>query len=670
MGVPTKNEQAEKERAPSRLDAAPFVVTLVAVGLFSFLAGGYILLLSSPVAIVYLLIAAVWVVLLRGPSRPPLLYLSALAALGLFVAWAGLSVLWSIGPDLSWGAFNLAAFYLAAAAIVGLTPAQHLHVKLVGYGFLTLIVAVSVYALLGKMLPETVTHAHRYARLSSPVGYWNVLALLIAMGLPIALAAAGSGSVRTAWRVLAAAAGVPLCLAFFFAFSRGGWLALAVMLVVFFSLSPKRLSSFASLVAIAAPSAAVVWLIRSRETLFASTTDAVQRSQDGHALLRWTLVALAMTATAQLLIAIAQRRVRWPRSWYLLMGGAVLVALIVAASIGSYRVVESRGGADWVHERARSFFADTGAGNSAERLTSVNTGRVPLWREALRQSEHLRWGGAGAGTFPLTHYRFRTDQSIARHAHSQWLNVLSEVGIVGLALFTTGVALTLAAAIRNPFAGRKDPARPLVAALQAGLVAFVVHISWDWDWDMAAAGTVFFLFAGTCASYLAGSTAGPCAVGAAQVDEAANPAPGHGGRCLPLRAGAALALVLLAASWTFPYLSEREKDAALTASADQRLQDALEHTRAAARLNVLAVDPLINEAKLLQQLGRNREALEVLSTASLLQPDNHAVHHQLGLLYLNAFGQKEQAAAALERALSLNPMDRDIRFELMLARKG
>ena len=37
-------------------------------------------------------------------------------------------------------------------------------------------VAVGVYAFLGKVVPDVVTHAHTYARLDSPVGYWNVLA--------------------------------------------------------------------------------------------------------------------------------------------------------------------------------------------------------------------------------------------------------------------------------------------------------------------------------------------------------------------------------------------------------------------------------------------------------------------------------------------------------------
>src|SRR5665811_1635924 len=89
----------------------------------------------------------------------------------------------------------------------------------------------------------------------------------------------------------------------------------------------------------------------------------------------------------------------------------------------------------------------------------------------------------------------------------RWFNVLSELGTVGLGLFAAAMALFVVAAVRNPFTDRRDPLRPLLVALQAGVVAFVVHISWDWDWDMAAIGTVFFLFAAACSSYLATRTA-------------------------------------------------------------------------------------------------------------------------------------------------------------------
>jgi tetratricopeptide (TPR) repeat protein len=665
-------------RAPRRLrDAAPFAITLVFAGLFSFLSGGYIFTRSAPLAVVYLLLAAVWVWFLTRRSRPSLLYLVALAVFGLFVAWTGLSIAWSFGPDLSWMAFDLAALYLAVAAVLGLTPAGGLQLRVAGYGFLAVALAVGVYAFLGKVTPEVVTHAHTYARLDSPVGYWNVLALMMVMGLAVALALAGDRHSHLAWRVLAAAAAVPLCLTFFFTLSRGGWVVLVVTLVVYFALATTRLASFASLIAIVAPVAVVLWRLRDLGTLYTATADDALRTLQGHTLLRWSLGALLVAVVAQALLALVQDAVPWPRWLRVAAGAAVLVVLVAGVGGGSYRFLESRGGTAWVKDRVQTFISgtdETGAGEGTSRLISLNTGRPPLWREALQQSRSHRLSGAGAGTFVFTHDRFRDAGGDVKHAHSQWFNVLSELGVVGLCLFAAAMALFIAAAVRNPFSDRRDPLRSLVVALQAGMVAFVVHISWDWDWDMAAIGTVFFLFAAACSSYLA--TRGSdrrrqAAVAAAEVSSTpaeVSPAPPGRRRAAawPARTVATLALVLLAVSWLVPYLAARDASAALAAAGDGDTTVALSRARRAARLDPLAVDPLITESLVLQQQGRNGEALATLEKAARLQPDNYEVHYQQGVLLLQAFGRKKAAVAELRRALALNPLDDASRFELEL----
>ncbi|MCX6364171.1 MAG: O-antigen ligase family protein [Actinobacteria bacterium] len=672
-------------RAPGRLsDAAPFAITLICAGLLSFLSGGYIFTRSAPLAVVYLLLAAVWVWCLRRRSRPSLLYLASLAVFGLFVVWAGLSVSWSFGPDLSWIAFDLAALYLAVAAVLGLTPVRGLQLRTAGYGFMAVAVAVGVYAFLGKVAPEVVTHAHRYARLDSPVGYWNVLALMMVMGLVVALALGGDRTAHPAWRVLAAAAAVPLSFAFFFTLSRGGWVVLAVTLVLYFGFTTTRLASFATLVAVAAPVAAVLWRVRGLGTLFTATSDDALRTLQGHTLLRWSVAALLVAMGTQAVIILVQRAVPWPRWLRVAAGAAVVLVLVAGGGGGSWRFVESRGGSAWVRDRVQTFILGTDMTDSGEgtgRLISLNTGRPPLWREALEQSRSHRLRGTGAGTFVFTDHRFREDGHVVKNAHSQWFNVLSELGVVGFGLFTAAMVMFIAAAVRNPFADRRDPLRPLLVALQAGIVAFVVHISWDWDWDMAAIGMVFFLFAAACSSYLATRAAdrrrspvdaapeSAMAVPEEAPAEVTLPKPARRRRIAawPARTVAAVALVLLAASWLVPYLAARDASAALAAAGDGDTAVALSHARRAARLDPLAVGPLITESLVLQQQGRNGEALAVLQKAARLQPDNYQVFYHQGVLLLQAFGRKQAAIAALRRALALNPLDDASRFELELA---
>ena len=395
------NTQVHAPRSSGRLlDLLPFVVTVVAAVVFSFLSGGYVLGRSSPVAIVYLLLAAVWVWFLRRRSRPPLLVLAGLAVFGLFVAWSGLSVLWSFGPDLTWVSFNLAAFYLVVVMVLGLTPVRGLHLRVAGYGFLAVAVAVGVYAFLGKVVPDVVTHAHTYARLDSPIGYWNVLALMMVMGLVVALALAGDRTARTGWRVLAAAGAVPLCFTFFFTFSRGGWVVLGVALLLYFAFTTTRLASLASLVAIAVPVAAVLLRLRGLQTLFEATTDDTLRTVQGHALLRWALAAVLVTAAAQLVIVIVYRAVPWSRSLRIAAGVAVLVVLVGGIGIGSWRFVEALGGESWVSARVQAFTSDSDATSSANGLAPVGSRKA--WRSTTAGSSRP---GVNRGSMTVTFQR-------------------------------------------------------------------------------------------------------------------------------------------------------------------------------------------------------------------------------------------------------------------------
>ena len=117
-------------------NTVPFALSLAAIPAFAFLSGGYVLGRNSPVAVALLCAVAVWVWFLPRSTRPPILFLLALAVFAAFAAWAGLSVLWSLGPDLTWVSFNLTAFYLAVVAVLGLTSARALQLWTVGLGYL------------------------------------------------------------------------------------------------------------------------------------------------------------------------------------------------------------------------------------------------------------------------------------------------------------------------------------------------------------------------------------------------------------------------------------------------------------------------------------------------------------------------------------------------------
>jgi hypothetical protein len=490
-------------RSRSR-DLPPIVAVLAAAAAFAFLSGGYIPQRATPVAVALLVGAAVWVWVVR-PQSPSRLYLAALAVFAAFTLWTGASLAWSFGPELTWHAFNVCLLYLAVAAAVGLTPARRLQLRVLALGFVTLCAAVGIYAFAGKTVPDSVTHAHRYARLDAPVGYWNVLALLMLMGTIVAVALASRRHAPLVSRAAVAAAAVPMVFAFFFSYSRGGYVALAVVLLVYFAVTTTRLASLSTLLVIVGPAAVVLWGVRGLDTVFTATTDAALRASEGAVLLRWALVALAATAVLQVGLALLHRGIPWPR-WSRIAAGSVVLAVVVGVTFGGgWLYVQDQGGSEWLSEQYEAFATDSDerrSANSAARVFSLNTGRPPLWREAVEQHRVLPAKGTGAGTFFFTHERFRETGGVVNHAHSQWLNVLSELGWIGLGLFVAAIVLFVVAAFRRLTHDRGDPERPLLAALQAGVIAFTVHISWDWDWDMAVAGSVFFLFAAAAAAFL------------------------------------------------------------------------------------------------------------------------------------------------------------------------
>src|SRR5207244_645382 len=137
---------------------------------------------------------------------------------GLFVLWNGASISWSLDPDRSWAYTNRGLVYLAFAclglfvgAVVPRAP------RAVGAALAVLLAGVLGWALLGKVVPSLFPDGGRLARLRSPIGYWNALALLadaaVALGLWLARPR-NSARARVAGAVLIYASVVSILLAY------------------------------------------------------------------------------------------------------------------------------------------------------------------------------------------------------------------------------------------------------------------------------------------------------------------------------------------------------------------------------------------------------------------------------------------------------------------------
>ena len=189
--------------------------------------GGYDVVVRSQAGIgvwwIVLIGAALGVLPQRRVGRAGLAALGLLAA---FAAWSALSALWSESPERTISE-TARVVTLLGVAVLALSTVRTQRVRPLVNGIFAAIVGVGVLACLSRLHPawfgepETAQFLGSGSRLSYGLNYWNALAALMAMGVPLGLAIA-MGARTLAARSAALAAVPVLVLTSFFTISRGG----------------------------------------------------------------------------------------------------------------------------------------------------------------------------------------------------------------------------------------------------------------------------------------------------------------------------------------------------------------------------------------------------------------------------------------------------------------
>src|SRR3954466_6987956 len=161
-----------------------------------------------------------------------------IACLVAFVTWQGASIVWSVLPDNSWDYLNRSLAYLSffvlglfVAAIVPRAP------RATAAALAVLVACVIAYALLAKGIPSLYPDYGRLARLRSPVGFWNALALVGDFGVVLGLWRASERRLDGALLVFGGVLTVLL------AYSRGGILVGVVAVAAWLCLDARRLEA-------------------------------------------------------------------------------------------------------------------------------------------------------------------------------------------------------------------------------------------------------------------------------------------------------------------------------------------------------------------------------------------------------------------------------------------
>ena len=573
-----------------------------------------------------LLAAAAFVGVLPAPrfDAPAAAFLGCL--LGLAV-WTGASTVWSVSPDDSWSYTNRTLVY-AAFAVAGVLLAALLSrpASALARGAAVLLALVIGWALLAKCVPALYPSYGRQpglggelglARLRSPVGYWNELALLGDVAVPLALWLAAPRTRRIGLRAAGAVLLFAAALATLLTYSRFGVALAVVAAVAWIVLDGDRVESLV-VTALAGGAAAAVFAVAL--TLPGITKDGQVRSVRAHdgwifaldVLAAGVLVAAAVLALARLerrrpLGATVRRKVERAAGLAALI--AVLAGVIVA---GVY--------AGWIWHSFTNPVSSQINSQSNRLLSANSSNRWRWWTEEWHAFTRHPFGGTGAGTFQLTDLAMRRSPLTTTEPHNRPLQFLGETGIVGLLLYA-GAAVAAAAGIVRARRRAHGMERAAVTALAVGLAAFLVHMVADMDWNYVATTGPLLLAAGVLLGRPAASR------GAV--------APRR-----PLLAAGAV-LVALAAVYSLgaPWLAQRQLASATTARAAQRAHS----------YDPLSTDVLTEWAAFEDAGGNLKRANQLYRQAVSLEPENSETWYALGSFYYD-HDAWPQAYAALTKA--------------------
>ena len=130
-------------------------------------------------------------------------------------------------------------------------------------------------------------------------------------------------------------------------------------------------------------------------------------------------------------------------------------------------------------------------GANPSRLVSSESARYSYWDVAVDGWVQRPVQGIGVGGFEALWLAQRTEATPARNPHSLFIQTLSELGLIGIALLIAFVGAIVAAG-RRARAG--DPA--LVAGWIAVLGVVIFHSGLDWVWQMPAVSLIALTLAG------------------------------------------------------------------------------------------------------------------------------------------------------------------------------
>jgi hypothetical protein len=640
---------ASVRRPAVRFDPPALAAWTLAFALVTYLAlrdGGYDTIVRSEVGV------AVWWFVLLGalagilPARIGTAGWVGIGLLGAFAVWTGLSSGWSGSAESSVGELGREAVYLGffvlALAVQGRAAARHtINGLACAIGFVT------VLAVLSRLHPQwfpaneqlRFLGADAVRRLSYPLNYWNALAAFAAMGVPLLLAAAVGA--RTVLARAVSASLLPLsALCIYLTVSRGGVLELAVAVVVFLLLVPRRLEALATLLVAGAGAAILVWAA-SRRPAVRSGLETSAALHQGSRMLLLVIVVCTGVALLQASLALGSRYFARPkplapgrRTTVFAALALLAVGVVLATAIG----IPGKLSSQWQQfKQPPGVVVAVNQSTVFSRLSSINgNGRYQYWLASVHANATDPLRGIGAGTFQFWWTSHATTDGTVHNAHSLFFETLAETGIIGLVLIVS-LLLLMAAVVVWRSVRETGAIRIWLAGAGAGLAAFLTAAAIEWVWQLAAI---------VAAALLLG------AVILTGVDRpSASAAVRHPNVQRGLLIACAIAALVAVAVPLGGAIDIRNSQ---NAAADGQLAAAYSDSVAAQRLQPYAATPRLQEALVLESAGDLGPAASAAQAATRDAPTNWETWLTLARIDAER-GALIRAVKALDRARALDP---------------
>jgi hypothetical protein len=310
-------------------------------------------------------------------------------------------------------------------------------------------------------------------RLSYPVGYWNGLAAILAIG--VVLSVWLSEAAQTLLTRCFAVALMPAAwLAIYLTSSRAGFAAAILGGLVVVGLGRNRASRAVGAGIGGLGGIALIALARGSSAFLAGADTAAAR----HYGLAVAAATLAVGLLAGVLRRVAEGRVA-PDAMRL--DRRLLAVLAVLAGLVAFVAADP---ATQLHEFERPDFSAPGLTAGQRPLLSASgSGRFQFWTAAVDAWESSPVHGVGAGNYELYWNAHPGGPVAIRNAHSLYLETLAELGPAGLAL----LLLFLLAAPVALWPRLRDRGSDELAVAAALLLAGLVSAAVEWTWQIPAA---------------------------------------------------------------------------------------------------------------------------------------------------------------------------------------